>query len=92
MLFDDSQSLDSGVNANFTYQSGSIAGDIYWEQLTLGSFQIGYQAFSESAMVAGWLVELLINPSLGYARPKSGFDQWQLHWCPWFSLSVNPLL
>lgn len=47
MLFDDSQSLDSGVEANFTYQSGSIAGDIYWEQLTLGSFQIGYQAFSE---------------------------------------------
>lgn len=47
MLFDDEQSLDSGVAANFSYQSGDIAGDIYWEQLTLGSFQIGYQAFSE---------------------------------------------
>ena len=47
MLFDDDQSLDSGVAANFSYQSGAIAGDIYWEQLTLGSFQIGYQAFSE---------------------------------------------
>ena len=47
MLFDDNQSLDSGVAANFSYQSGDVAGEIYWEQLTIGSFQIGYQAFSE---------------------------------------------
>lgn len=46
MLFDDSQSLDSGVDVSINYQSGSVDGDIYWEQLTLGSFQIGYQAFS----------------------------------------------
>lgn len=48
MLFDDSQSLDSGEEVSINYQSGSVAGDIFWEQLTLDTFQIGYQAFSES--------------------------------------------
>jgi hypothetical protein len=47
MLFDDTQSLDSGVDVSINYQSGSVEGDIFWEQLTMGSFQIGYQAFSE---------------------------------------------
>lgn len=47
MLFDDTQSLDSGVDVSINYQSGSVEGDIFWEQLTMGSFQIGYQAFSK---------------------------------------------
>jgi hypothetical protein len=48
MLFDDSQSLDSGEAASINYQSGSVSGEIYWEQLAVQTFQIGYQAFSES--------------------------------------------
>lgn len=49
MLFDDSNCLDSGVDVSINYQSGSVEGEIFWEQLTLGSFQIGYQAFSGSS-------------------------------------------
>lgn len=48
MLFDDSDSLDSGEEVSINYQSGSVSGDIYWEQMTLDTFQIGYQAFSTS--------------------------------------------
>ncbi|ORY31937.1 aspartic peptidase domain-containing protein [Naematelia encephala] len=51
-LFDPSQSLDSGVAANMTYQSGSISGEIYWEEVQLGSFGIGYQAFISAENVA----------------------------------------
>jgi hypothetical protein len=48
MLFDDSESLDSGEEVSINYQSGSVSGDVYWEQMTLETFQIGYQAFSKS--------------------------------------------
>ncbi|WWC85607.1 uncharacterized protein L201_000471 [Kwoniella dendrophila CBS 6074] len=44
-LFDISQSLDSGVPADITYQSGSVNGEIYWEEISVGDFGIGYQAF-----------------------------------------------
>ncbi|WWC57905.1 uncharacterized protein I303_100440 [Kwoniella dejecticola CBS 10117] len=44
-LFNVTQSLDSGVSADITYQSGSVDGDIYWEEITVGDFGIGYQAF-----------------------------------------------
>ncbi|KAK4683562.1 hypothetical protein P7C73_g6681, partial [Tremellales sp. Uapishka_1] len=44
-LFDASQSLDSGVNATLAFQEGSVAGDIYWEEIDIGGFGIGYQAF-----------------------------------------------
>ena len=46
-LFNASQSLDAGVGASLAYQAGSISGEIYWEEVELGSFGIGYQAFSE---------------------------------------------
>ncbi|OXG13527.1 endopeptidase [Cryptococcus neoformans Ze90-1] len=44
-LFDSSLSLDSGVDANLTYQSGSVDGTILWEEVKLGGFGIGFQAF-----------------------------------------------
>ena len=43
-LFNASQSLDSGSSASLTFQSGSASGEIYWEEITLGNFTIGYQA------------------------------------------------
>ncbi|WVW81569.1 hypothetical protein I302_103564 [Kwoniella bestiolae CBS 10118] len=44
-LFNASQSLQSGVSADITYQSGSVDGNIYWEEIQVGDFGIGYQAF-----------------------------------------------
>lgn len=43
--YDTSQSIDSGNQANLTYQSGSISGEIFWEEVVLGGFGIGYQAY-----------------------------------------------
>ncbi|KAK8845361.1 hypothetical protein IAR55_006074 [Kwoniella newhampshirensis] len=50
-LFDPSQSLDSGVATNITYQSGAIGGEIYWEEVALGDFGIGFQAFIAASTV-----------------------------------------
>ncbi|WWD22304.1 hypothetical protein CI109_106795 [Kwoniella shandongensis] len=44
-LFDASQSLESGIQANITYQSGAVDGEIYWEEVALADFGIGFQAF-----------------------------------------------
>ncbi|WRT63430.1 uncharacterized protein IL334_000335 [Kwoniella shivajii] len=50
-LFNASQSLDSGVSANVQYQSGEVDGEIYWEEVTVGDFGIGYQAFIAASVV-----------------------------------------
>ncbi|OCF59967.1 hypothetical protein L486_02640 [Kwoniella mangroviensis CBS 10435] len=44
-LFNATESLDSGISADLTYQSGAVDGDIYWEEIQVGDFGIGYQAF-----------------------------------------------
>jgi hypothetical protein len=80
MLFDDTQSLDSGVDVSINYQSGSVDGDIYWEQLTLGSFQIGYQAFSTSHLLT------IANGSFRRYCHQSRPSEWKLYRCPWASL------
>ncbi|WVR03361.1 hypothetical protein IAU60_000352 [Kwoniella sp. DSM 27419] len=71
-LFDVSQSLDSGVSANITYQSGAVSGDIYWEEINVGDFGIGYQAFIGATTVTN---EDLDNGQfdgvLGLALPAS---------------------
>lgn len=33
----------------FAYHSGEVSGEVYWEQVQLGGFGIGYQAFRESS-------------------------------------------
>lgn len=43
-LFNPELSDDSGVPQQLEYHSGSVSGDIFWEQVTLGNFGIGYQA------------------------------------------------
>ena len=59
-LFDGSDSIDSGSSASMQYQSGSVSGDIYWEEMTLAGFQIPYQALSESTVGVG-LTQVLAN-------------------------------
>ncbi|ODN97025.1 hypothetical protein I350_08003 [Cryptococcus amylolentus CBS 6273] len=44
-LFNEDLSLDSDTTANITYETGAVDGTIYWEQLNVGDFSIGYQAF-----------------------------------------------
>lgn len=77
MLFDDTQSLDSGVDVSINYQSGSVDGDIYWEQLTLGSFQIGYQAFSTSHLLT--IADGSIRRYCHQSRPS----EWEFYWGAW---------
>ncbi|CAK9782412.1 acid protease [Cutaneotrichosporon oleaginosum] len=43
-LFNDTHSLDSDTPLGIDYHSGSIRGNIMWEQVTVGQFGIGYQA------------------------------------------------
>lgn len=52
-MFDPSASIDSGVPANLTYQRGDVDGDIMWEEVQLGQFGIGYQAFIGASNVDG---------------------------------------
>ena len=33
---------------NFKYQMGEVSGGVFWEQVQLGGFGIGYQAFGET--------------------------------------------
>ena len=80
MLFDDSQSLDSDEEVSINYQSGSVSGDIFWEQVTLDTFQIGYQAFSKSSGCDQ------ADSSLGGHCHQPGFGEWKLHRCTWSSL------
>lgn len=46
-LFNASESLDSGFETDFQYHRGEVSGNVYWEQIQLGGFGIGYQAFRE---------------------------------------------
>lgn len=48
-LFNASASLDSDTTTSLTYHSGSVSGEVYWEEIELGGFGIGYQAFREFA-------------------------------------------
>ncbi|WVQ80478.1 hypothetical protein IAT38_002583 [Cryptococcus sp. DSM 104549] len=50
-LYNANQSLDSGVETNITYQTGAVDGRIYWEEVLLGGFGIGYQAFIAATTV-----------------------------------------
>ncbi|OCF34987.1 hypothetical protein I316_03534 [Kwoniella heveanensis BCC8398] len=50
-LYNISQSLESGVSADITYQSGAVSGDIYWEEIGVGDFGIGFQAFIAATSV-----------------------------------------
>ncbi|ODO01903.1 hypothetical protein L198_02632 [Cryptococcus wingfieldii CBS 7118] len=50
-LFNEDLSLDSDTTANITYQTGAVDGTIYWEQLNVGDFSIGYQAFIAATAV-----------------------------------------
>lgn len=50
-LFNASGSIDSGVSADLTYQRGTASGDIMWEEVELGTFGIGYQAFVAATSV-----------------------------------------
>lgn len=43
-LFNDTHSLNSDTPLEIEYHSGSISGNIMWEQVTVGEFGIGYQA------------------------------------------------
>jgi hypothetical protein len=43
-LFNDTHSLNSDTPLEIEYHSGSINGNIMWEQVTVGEFGIGYQA------------------------------------------------
>lgn len=31
----------------FSYHTGQVSGEVYWEQVMLGGFGIGYQVFRE---------------------------------------------
>ncbi|KAL7418968.1 hypothetical protein Q5752_006652 [Cryptotrichosporon argae] len=50
-LINVTASVDSGSSANLTFQSGSASGEIYWEEVQVGTFGIGYQAFVAADMV-----------------------------------------
>ncbi|WVQ93869.1 hypothetical protein IAU59_000947 [Kwoniella sp. CBS 9459] len=50
-LYNISQSLDAGVSADIQYQSGAVSGDIYWEEISVGDFGIGFQAFIAATSV-----------------------------------------
>lgn len=50
-LFNHSASLDADIGLKFNYLAGSVSGEIYWEQVTLGNFSIGYQSFGELAVL-----------------------------------------
>ncbi|WVF66245.1 hypothetical protein IAT40_000985 [Kwoniella sp. CBS 6097] len=50
-LYNISQSLESGVSADIQYQSGAVGGDIYWEEIGVGDFGIGFQAFIAATTV-----------------------------------------
>jgi hypothetical protein len=52
-LFNASLSLDANTDMEFKYQMGEVSGDVYWEQVQLGGFGIGYQAFREHAIAVG---------------------------------------
>jgi hypothetical protein len=47
-LFNGTESLDAGVEVDLSYQAGEVSGEVYWEEVAIGEFGIGYQAFSES--------------------------------------------
>ena len=44
-MFNHSASLDADIDIKLDYLVGSVSGEIYWEQVTLGNFSIGYQSF-----------------------------------------------
>lgn len=71
-LFDASLSDDSGVPQSLAYHSGSVTGDIYWEQVTLGNFGIGYQAMGESSfqLQATCLLDALAT------APQPAYPHW----------------
>ena len=56
-LFNASLSLNAETEMEFKYQMGEVSGGVYWEQVQLGGFGIGYQAF-------GGLTEPLLSLEL----------------------------
>jgi len=46
-LFNASLSLNASTEMEFNYQMGQVSGGVYWEQVQLGGFGIGHQAFGE---------------------------------------------
>ncbi|TXT07401.1 hypothetical protein VHUM_03121 [Vanrija humicola] len=51
VLYNSSQSMDTETNIGLNYQTGSVAGNVFWEQVTLGTFSIGWQAFVAATTV-----------------------------------------
>jgi len=46
-LFNTSLSLDAGTAIDLPYFSGSVDGEVYWDQVALGPFGITFQAFGK---------------------------------------------
>lgn len=44
-LFDPSDSISSGEEATFNYAIGKVSGEIVWDEVSIGGFDVGYQAF-----------------------------------------------
>lgn len=43
--------MDTDTAIGLNYQTGSVAGNVFWEQVTFGSFSIGWQAFVAASTV-----------------------------------------
>ncbi|EIW67855.1 hypothetical protein TREMEDRAFT_39997 [Tremella mesenterica DSM 1558] len=73
-LFNTSLSLDSGQSVNWTYESGAVSGEIFWEEMALGNFTIGYQAFVAAQTVTQEdLSGGAFSGVLGLALPANSF-------------------
>ncbi|KAL1412088.1 hypothetical protein Q8F55_003085 [Vanrija albida] len=51
VLYNTTQSMDTETQIGLNYQTGSVAGNVFWEQVTFGSFSIGWQAFVAASTV-----------------------------------------
>nr|ODN86690.1 hypothetical protein L203_03938 [Cryptococcus depauperatus CBS 7841] len=50
-LYNQDHSLSSDIYTNITYQSGQVNGMVYWEEIDLAGFRIGFQAFVGATQV-----------------------------------------
>ncbi|RSH79075.1 uncharacterized protein EHS24_002007 [Apiotrichum porosum] len=50
-LYNGTDSLDTDMSLALKFQTGTVSGEIMWEQVTFGSFGIGYQAFVRGSTI-----------------------------------------
>jgi len=68
-LYDPSGATQTGVDFSIPYLSGSAAGPIVWDNVTIGGYTIGYQALAAANDVENEELATNFNGILGLALP-----------------------